>query len=414
MHAARRLADRKVARIVAARRGERELRFDVVNIHESSGAIASLPLRGRSRRRTRPGRLSISASSSLAASAREAASWRPQAELDREVDLGAQRARGVVNVLEEGRDVALRRSSDASRRLAIMRSRSASTMSTATANGVAAMRSATSLDAGVNGEADQLPRRAEPAHHHQQGIEKHIAMAADRGVEQRLDVFELLVGEIADGGRQARADHAERIAHAQDRGEFAQLIERVGGTDLAGDPPHRLFVALGADKAFLRGAVPQDPGTRARPVRRRSFRWRQAAAGPGRCRSLLRAASDRGGSSPRSDRARRAGCGRDASLGQRRRPGTVRPAAKNRRCGLPTRGSLRPSRRVAVRNCSRMADAPGGASPRSSARSSSEASSARASGFSSSRYWRNFSLGSASAMPHPKPGLPRVELATGR
>ena len=35
-----------------------------------------------------------------------------------------------------------------------------------------------------NREPDQLPRRAEPAHHHEQRVEEDIAMPPDRRIEQ--------------------------------------------------------------------------------------------------------------------------------------------------------------------------------------------------------------------------------------
>ena len=120
-----------------------------------------------------------------------------------------------------------------------MRSISVSTTSTATANGVSAMRAATSLFAAW------MPRRincqGEPSRliTDQQGIEKNIAMTADRRIEQRRDIFELLVGEIADGRRQPRGDHAERIAHFQDRGDLAHVLDGVRRSDLAGEAPMR-------------------------------------------------------------------------------------------------------------------------------------------------------------------------------
>jgi len=67
------------------------------------------------------------------------------------------------------------------------------------------------------------------------------------------------------------------------------------------------------------------------------------------------------------------------------------------------RGILRPVLRASPRSCFRISAAPGGSSPRNSARSSSAARSARASGFSSRRYCCSFSLGTASAMPPPVP-----------
>src|SRR3954453_9870231 len=70
-------------------------------------------------------------------------------------------------------------------------------------------------------ETDQLPRRAEPAHHHQQGVEENIAMAANGGVEKSQEVLELFATKVAEGGGEARADDAERISCAQDRGELA-------------------------------------------------------------------------------------------------------------------------------------------------------------------------------------------------
>src|SRR5205085_5711240 len=51
----------------------------------------------------------------------------------------------------------------------------------------------------TDGKPDQLPWRAEPVHDEKQRIKENVAMARDRGIEQRFDVFELLAGEITDG-----------------------------------------------------------------------------------------------------------------------------------------------------------------------------------------------------------------------
>jgi hypothetical protein len=97
---------------------------------------------------------------------------------------------------------------------------------------------------GENGEADQLPGRAEPAHHQQERIEEDVAVAPDRRLEQRLHIVELVVRKIADGRRQARGDHAQRVAHAQDGADLAHVLERLRGTDLRRDAARRLGVAL--------------------------------------------------------------------------------------------------------------------------------------------------------------------------
>src|SRR5947209_4364414 len=95
----------------------------------------------------------------------------------------------------------------------------------------------------MNREADQLPRRAKPAHHQEQRVEKNVAMTRNGRIEQRLDVFELLASEIADAWRQARTDNAEGVTQTQDRRKFTHIIKRMRCADLT-DKPLRSFLIL--------------------------------------------------------------------------------------------------------------------------------------------------------------------------
>ena len=67
-------------------------------------------------------------------------------------------------------------------------------------------------------------------------------MPADRRIEQRLHVVELIVGEVADLRRQARGEHRERVARAQDAHDLAQIVERTRRADLGDQPLARLAV----------------------------------------------------------------------------------------------------------------------------------------------------------------------------
>ena len=71
-------------------------------------------------------------------------------------------------------------------------------------------------------------------------------MAPDRRLEQRLHVLELLVGKIGDRSRQARGDHADRVAHAQDGADLAHVLEPLRRADLRRHAARGLDVALGA------------------------------------------------------------------------------------------------------------------------------------------------------------------------
>ena len=75
--------------------------------------------------------------------------------------------------------------------------------------------------------------------------------------EQRAHVFQLLAGEIADLGRQARADDAERVARAQDCGELAHLVDRVRGADLAGNALQCLLIPLDAGETLAQSLLGQ-------------------------------------------------------------------------------------------------------------------------------------------------------------
>ena len=208
---------------------------------------------------------------------------------------------------------------------------------------------------------------------------------------------------LIDGG-QARRDHAERVADAQDGGGLAQMLDRVGRADLEFDLPARLVVALDGDQRLAHAALDQvlkcarDLFGALLFVRADQDRH-LLDIGPGVLRREIAA-------QPGPDRVE--GGARDAAAMLAR--GRVIDQERLERheeqalriAGFADdRGSLRPALRASLRSCSRISAAPGGSSPRSSARSSSAASSARASGFSSLRYFRSFSLGTASAMPHP-------------
>jgi hypothetical protein len=102
---------------------------------------------------------------------------------------------------------------------------------------------------GPDREPDQLPRRDQPAHHHDQRIRHQVALRAHRTVEHGLDAFELSVGEVADLPRQAGIDGHECVAALQDIEQIAGVLDRVGRADLATQSPPRFIVALGGGEA---------------------------------------------------------------------------------------------------------------------------------------------------------------------
>ena len=163
----------------------------------------------------------------------------------------------------------------------------------------------------------------------------------------------------------------------------------------------RLVVAFRRFQALPACAGCCDPGRRGRAPRLWRCRRLRRRARPRRSPPWLRPEAGRGKSIARSDRARRARCGRDELCDAVSSTRNGSSGWKNRRARLPVRGDGRLGSRAERRNSCSTSSAPGASSPRSKPRSSSAISRARASGFRSRRYCRNRSTSSPSAIPLP-------------
>jgi len=89
-----------------------------------------------------------------------------------------------------------------------------------------------------------MPARAEAALHQQQDGKEKVVAPHEFAREQRIDVRQLLVGQVPDMRRKARGQGRERIARFEDGEHVAEFFERVRDADPSGQPAERPHVAL--------------------------------------------------------------------------------------------------------------------------------------------------------------------------
>ena len=278
----------------------------------------SLAARTRSMRRTRPGAeldLRPQRDRELAADRGERA--RP-GRIDRQIDLGAQAARRIVDVLEQvgllhrlaapqvgvepaHQPLELGQHDGDRRRVGRL----------GDAVGKIAVRR-------LDGEADQLPGRGEPAEHQHQRHEVDLALASGGGIEEADHRRDMLVGEIADLRRDLSGQHGEHVARLEDawRGSARRRARAAfrSGWRACAAPCRRPR----SRRAPSRSPGRPSPGTRWWPGRRRAA-WRRSPRRPSH-----RRARGRGRSTPRSARPRRAPAGRGGPARAHRRRRTAR------------------------------------------------------------------------------------------
>ena len=142
--------------------------------------------------------------------------------VDRQFELGAQAARGVVDGLEQRAD----RDALAAAQVGAQLADQAFEFGEHDGDGDAVGRFGDARGdigaGGLDAEPDQLPRRRQPAHHDQQRRQESFAVEGDGRLDQHLGLVEMAVGEVVDVQRQMRGEGCQRVA----RFERAQQDER--------------------------------------------------------------------------------------------------------------------------------------------------------------------------------------------
>ena len=144
--------------------------------------------------------------------------------VDRQGNLAAQPAHGVVDGLERGahRHAAAKIAAQLADHPLQLRDRDRHRDAVARLGDARGDRGAGRLDA----EADDLPRRRKPAHHHQQRIKKQRVVLRRGGFDQLFAFVKLVTGEVRNAHREFRGKLAERRAIVQHASQRFDVIAR--------------------------------------------------------------------------------------------------------------------------------------------------------------------------------------------